>query len=580
MGKLITSKQWTHGCYVKTPDKYVMVVKEKAVTIDEDTREVVSVKNRLTFDDPSLVNPKRTIYVTKPERRNHKYKKETEERKNVDLYHVEDRRLIDELKAILRIPQWQRAKLRTLCNSPYVYNADVSMEALVRMKYNQTKKHPITHFTVGGLDIETSMLGDGQTIVISYVHENTIFTAVLDEFMYHLVDGKRKRARRDDIYVQIRSLLGHMPDQNHVVVTTKDKKGNDVEHIYELHLEILEKEQDMILWIFDKLHINETDFVGIWNIDYDIPQLIKRLEYYGIDPVEVFSHPSVPKGLRYMRYHQDKKKTQHIADKWHWLHSTSMTQFVDMMLLYARIRKAKRKKSSYKLDAIAKEELGFGKLSIGDDDDDRPMDHPKMQREQFPAYVAYNIQDVILLSLMEKKNHDIVAMWNLTGDSPLSDFSKQSVMLKNGYYKFALDNGRVFATTGEDMTGPFDHLLGKVGGAVLRADLCKDIGTNCIAERPDLETMILVFASDLDYKAIYPSFKSGYGISKETKLSTTVEIEDVRTGGKKNVHDIEALYGGLANPKENSVWIGHDFFGLPNYEEMAMLVENALTKKL
>ena len=73
MGNLITSKQWTHGCYVKTPDKYVMVVKEKAITIDEETRQVVSVKNRLTFDEPSLINPKRIVYVTKPEFRNHKY---------------------------------------------------------------------------------------------------------------------------------------------------------------------------------------------------------------------------------------------------------------------------------------------------------------------------------------------------------------------------------------------------------------------------------------------------------------------------------------------------------------------------
>lgn len=578
MGNLVTSKQWTHGCYVKTPDKYVMVVKEKVITIDDETRQVVAVKNRLTFDDPSLINPKRIVYVTKPEFRNHKYKKETEELKRVDPYQVEDRMLVEELKNIFQIPHWKRTKLRDICNSPYIYNADVSMEALVRMKYNKNKKHPITHFTFGALDIESSMLGCGQINVISYIHENTIFTAILDEFMYHVVDGKRKKAKLDDIYVQINSLLGQMPDKNHIVIKTKDKDGNEKEHLYDFHLEVLSTEKDVILWIFDKIHKNETDFVGIWNIDYDVPQLMKRLEYHGIDPTQVFSHPSVPKSLRYLRYHKDKKKTQHIADKWHWLHCTSMTQFVDMMLLYARIRKAKRKKSSYKLDAIAKDELGFGKLTFGEDDD-APMDHYKMQMNHFPAYVVYNIQDVVLLSLMEQKNHDIVGMWNLTGDSPLSDFSKQSVMLKNGYYKFALDNGRVFATTGSEMDGPFDHMLGKVGGAVLRADLCKDIGTNCIVERPDLETMILVFASDLDFKAIYPSFKSGYGISKETKLSTTVAIEDVRTGGEKTSHEIEALYGGLANPKENAVWIASEFFNLPNYVEMTALVDQVLTSK-
>ena len=572
MSETILSKQWTHGCYVKTPDCNVVVVKEKLITIDKETNQIVDIKNNLTWNDPTLTNPKRAIFVTKPQFRNHTYKKETEQVKNTDMYIVEDRFLIDDLKRIMDIPPYKRTSLRKICDSPYIYNADVGMEALIRLRYNNSQKHHVIRFTIGAFDIEVSVLGCGRINAVTYIHEDTIYTVALNDFMWKYVDGKKKKATANDIYGHIHNLFGPMPDKETIEITTKDKNGDNVKTRFKFHLKIAETELELIFGIFDIIHRCETDFINIWNIDYDIPKIIQRLEYYKVDPTDVFCHPSVPKHLRMCHYKRDKKKTHHIADKWHWLHCTSMSQFLDAMLLYSRIRKAKRKKSSYKLDAIAKEELGFGKLSFGEDDNST-LDHHLMQSTRFPEYVVYNIQDSILLQLMDRKNRDIVAMWNLSGDSTLADFSKQSVMLKNGYYKFAKEHDRVFATTGETMDGPFDHLLGKVGGAVLRADQCKDIGINCLVERPDLETMLLVFASDLDFKAIYPSFKSGFGISKETKLATCVEVQ----GNHKE--SIEALFGGLANPPENAVWICNDFLGLPNYEEMDALAEIAFGPK-
>jgi hypothetical protein len=591
MGEL-TARQWIHGCYVRNDFGNNMVVKEKVVTIDEDTREILSVKNRLTFDDKALLNPKRRIFVTKPQFRNHQYKKETEELSKVDMYICEDKYLKDDLKKILDIPEYSRINLRKICNSPYVYNADVSMEALVRMHYNKVRAHPITPLSFGGFDIEASVLGCGRINIITYITNDTIYTTVLRDFMHKYVQNenksteefggdnflskqankKKKVATEDDIYDCIEKYLGPMASPNHIRINLpyKDKNGNPkpVQKDYAFQLQVCDTELECLFWIFEQIHREETDFIGIWNIDYDIPKIISRLNYYGVDPKNLFCHPSVPDRWKLVDYRQDKKKTQHVNDKWHWFYCTAMSQFIDSMLLYSRIRKTKRKQPTYRLDAISKIELGFGKMTFGDDEIScYAHDHHYMQKYHFCEYVVYNIQDALLMVLMEEKNHDTTAMWNLTGDSPLSAFSKQSVMLRDGYYKFGLENGRVFATTGDDMTGPYDHLLGKVGGAVLRADLCSDIGARCIKERPGFESMILVGASDLDYKAIYPSFKSGYGISKETKIATTVAIEGV------DKELIEPLFGGIANPEVNAVWIGHDYFGLPNYEEMAEIAQ-------
>ena len=479
-----TSKQWTHGCYVRNDFGNQMVVKEKIITIDNDTRKIVDIKNRLTVNDPSMKNPKRKIFITKPQFRNHKYKKETEELSKVDMHIVEDRLLVDKLKEIMGIPAWQRTSLKKICNSPYIYNADVGMEALVRLHYNNTKKHPITSFTTGALDIEASVLGCKRINIFTFIHENTIFTAVLDDFMYKRDEkGNRVKATKRDIYECISARLGKMPDDNHINISSDTKKFK-INETFNFELEVFEHELELIFWIFKNIHKMETDFIGIWNMDYDVPKIMERLEYYGVDPKEVFCHPSVPKQWKHLKYHKDRKQTQHISDKWHWLHCTSMSQILDQMLLYARIRKAKRKQSSYKLNDIATEELGISKLGYDDPElEKKASDHRYMQTEKFVEYVAYNIVDALLLVFMERKNHDMVAMWNLTADSPLSDFSKQSVMLKNGYYKFGLEHGRVFATVGEDMSGPYDSLLGKVGGAVLRADQCREIGRASCRER-------------------------------------------------------------------------------------------------
>jgi len=556
-----------------------MIVKEKTVTIDANTRKVIDVKSRLTTNDKALLNPRRRIYITKPQYRNHDLKKETEDITATDMHIVEDRFLPQELKKIFGIPEWKRVGLRKLCDSPYIYNADIKMETLVRIAYEKFLRHEILHFTKGYLDIEASMLGCDRINAMTYIHENTVYTVALKDFM-KIYDDKKKFVRdanEKDIRRAIEKHLGKFTEDGKIhIVNDKMKKPVDVK--LDFHFKICENELELLLWIFNHIHKCESDFIYIWNISYDVPKIASRLQYYGHEPKEVFSHPSVPPQWRHFYFKEDKKKTQHMSDKWHWVSTTGMSQFVDQMLLYARIRKAERKKSKYSLEAICQEELGIGKLTLEDDDEvsanvhlphrlvGTKEWHVYMQQYNFVEYVVYNIQDVLLLKFLEDKNNDTRGLYSLTEHSGLSEFSKQSSMLKDSYYKFALDRGRVFAATGENMKGPYDDLIGKQGGAVLRADLCRDIGMRCIKQKPEFESMVLTMCSDLDYKAIYPSLKSGYGISKETKISTTVAIQG------QPQETIEHYYGAIATPEENAVWVGHQYFGLPNYEEMANLI--------
>lgn len=545
---MLTSAQWINSVQIKSDIKNTVIVKTKLVTIDKNTREVLKVKNKFDIID----NPKRTIYVTKPQYRTHKYKRDVESLEHVDAYVVEDQHMVDDLKKILGHKPWERLSLTDLCDSPYIYNADVSMEVLIRDRYISNQKHDIIPLKIGSFDIETSVLGDDQVNCITFIAEKKIYTAVLSGFMWKFKGNQKVKATVDDIYKQI-----HKDIQPYL-----DKYG------FEVMVREFDKEMDLLRWIFAQIHREEADFICIWNMGFDIPKILERLKFHNVTPEEIFCSPSLAPENKVCYFKEDKRKTQHITEKWHWFYCTSMSQFVDSMGLYARIRKAKSKEPSYTLDAISTKEVGSGKLKFNEGS------HYEMQTKRFVEYVVYNMVDAILLMLMEWQNHDISQMMKLTDSSKYADFNKQTVMLKNIYYKFCLDRGYVFATTGKHMVGPYDDRFVKRGGAVLKADLVKGIGINAIKERPDYESMIVPVGADLDFKAYYPSTQSMYGISKDNKLCTLVGIE-----GGYTYDQIEALCGGIASPQANAVWIGHDYFGLPSYEEWDNLFGELILKK-
>ena len=96
-------------------------------------------------------------------------------------------------------------------------------------------------------------------------------------------------------------------------------------------INVCEKEDEMIKWIFSKIHEHKTDFIGVWNINHDIPHIIKRLEALGCDPGDVMAHPDLPHNLRFVTYEYDKSDLDHFTDRWDWAVVAGYSQFIDAM---------------------------------------------------------------------------------------------------------------------------------------------------------------------------------------------------------------------------------------------------------
>ena len=394
------------------------------------------------------------------------------------------------------------------------------------------------------------MLGGNEIISFTYMSpEARIFTGVLDSFM-------PKNTNSEDIYRELEKQYKSFPDK-----INKDANAiwNKIKNI-KPNIKI-GSEKEIILWIIDRIHETKPDFIGIWNMGYDIPRLLERLDALRLGKMR-FAHPDVPKKYKHVFFKKDMRKTEHYTDSWDWFYCTSYTQYIDSLNLYSRIRKAKGRLDSYALDNIASKEIGTGKLDFEGDT------HPVMQSTRFIEYVVYNIFDVILLYIMENINHDIQQMCYLSGIADLEDFARQTVRLKYDFYDYCRQNNLVLAATGTSMEDSWDDLIVNVGGGVLDPTLAKDVGVPIIKEL-DRPTMLYMYCRDMDATAMYPNLKIVFNVGRDVKLANVLTIEGMQPTQHENI------FSNAVSLNENAVLLESEYFNLPDYREMFNLFESS-----
>ena len=529
-----THHVYINSWHVREANNNYVGVKERVVTENDDG--TTDVKDNIRF----IRDPLRPFWVTKPEYRIHEYKKEYEDIDKCDKYICHDSELEEKIASALG-KYGRHHRLPILSRSPYLYGADINTESLVKQKYLSQNKDYTVPFTKGGFDIEVEMEGAGRINLITFIHDKEVYTAALRDYCKVYEDEKYvKEATEEDLYATAESLLKPLLDA----------------HGFKLHIHIAETELGVIKWVFDKIHQSKTDFISVWNMNFDIPYILNRLAELKVPPEEIFCSPEIPREDWYVKYRTDNSALQHFTDRWDWLTCSSYSQFYDSMCLYARLRKVYGRDSSYSLDAISDKELKLHKLHFG-----KITNHHRAQRYEFPKYLAYNINDVILLMLLEEKNKDVDNMCGLADGTLLSEYSRQTSLVRNAAYQYAKERDKVIATTSDDMYTDYDRMMSKSGGTVLpldRADICiKAINGS------DGRSLVTIMVNDLDIGSSYPSAISAMNISKETYLGSIIAINDKAQG------DVEVWNTGLIQPEVHALIASHYFYEMPTTEEMS-----------
>lgn len=521
---------------------------------------IAVIKHVITGDSKLMIlrDPQRPFWVTKPMLRGFTYKPSTANLSTLDCFQTTEHDLPFMLQQALgQRPQVGRKPyLRGLCDSPYVFGADIPLAVIYKEQMQRSCSRPASGFRVGALDLETSLLGGNEIIVGSYTSpEGTTYCGVYQPFM--------KGATVEELETKCARAQAEME----AALTPKARAAYN-KYKWPVVFKLFTEEMGLVRWLIQQVHLTKPDFVGIWKLDYDIPYIFERLAFHRQDPMELFCHPDVPRGYRICEFKPDKREdVEHFVDRWHWFHLSGYTQFYDAMCLYGRNRKASGREISYGLDYIARKQLGVGKLSFGANGT-----HPDMQQHHFTDYVVYGAIDSILVRLLDMVTRDVEQLVALTGVGLLENYAMQTKLLHQAYYAFGLKSSPPFVpcAIGRTMAADTDDQLANVGGAVLDPTLAVDTGINVIrglgeaSERLGLTQTYGLHkcVADIDGTSLYPSITRGANVDRDTKTATIIAIEDVPDP------DIEDFCANVASVEENVVYIGSRYFGLPNHQKL------------
>lgn len=499
--------------------------------------DVHIVKERLHLEDgttkPNLRiirNYKRSYYITKPAYRNHEQKKETEALERVLEYKVTQSELRSSIAKALNKP-WCKDSLKQLSASPYLYGSDMSSTSLIKYEYQKKYPNAISAYSVCTFDIETDVINGTELIIMATItFEDKCFTAVLDTF----VEGFCNVG--DLLRIKAKEYIQPYLDKHKMVPEIYIAKG----HV------------DLIRSVFTKLHTWKPDFLAIWNMNFDIPQVLKALAHYGIDPKDILCDPSIVPEYRICRYKQgaNKKITASgrvipvsPASQWHTLFLTASFYVIDAMCSYKQIRLAEQEEPSYSLDAILNKRLGIRKLKFKEADEYHGIKwHQFMQTRYKLEYIIYNIFDSLSMLELDSITKDLtLTLPSYANITDFSEFKSQPRKIADRLHHFCLDRGKVLGTVPprskpeeidedaqeeeddgeEDVTLNLKSWISTLPSHMVMPGLC------LIEEDPTIATNIRTHTFDSDAVGAYPTCISIANVSKSTTKREIIRIGDI-----------------------------------------------------
>lgn len=413
----------------------------------------------------AIPEPKMDIYFEKNELRTHRYNKNYERIENLEKRTVKFKdipfAIADDMgeegkRFLSNVFQTRNyAALKNLYLYPYVYGADYDAVSWYRVQWVQTLDNQIPKkLNKGFLDIEvdgfeTPGMPNPRTCPINAItliddSEKTVYTFILTDREFIPKNTLNMTDAEKNVEIQRREMYQKMHEAQHYMMEHPEELVDELHNMFDESYGVLDyklyfysDERKMLVHFFQLINTLKLDIIGIWNISFDIPYIINRLEALGLDPKEVMSHPDFPVKKCYFKADTRNFDIKNKSDSFH---LTSYTVFVDQMELYAQIRKGGSELRSYRLNVIANKELKDSKLDYSEDGNIKTLPYTN-----FKLFIIYNIKDVLLQYGIEHRTGDFDTLYvsSYKNATPYDKVFKQTVKLRNVQYIWFLNQGLI-----------------------------------------------------------------------------------------------------------------------------------------
>lgn len=430
-------------------------------------------------------------------------------------------------------------QLRKLNESPDAHGSDVSIEDFYKeqihakaniadaVKPNILFVDIENRATLGKPDPFTAL---EPIVLISFEFKGILYTLVSSE---NFDEIKEIKELENDVDLVRTNLIAKIKDRY------KDKGISDYRMIF------YDKEQECIAAFFDFVNNHDVDIVAAWNAQYDIITMVNRLaRTLGIEPP-----PIKNKNNAYQAYN-DKKLAQLILSKdvlKHNVHSLyfnirqspeiadnevsikipGKTAYLDQLYTYAANTRGS-KRSSYKLDDVAFDELGENKMHT-------EFTMREFMYKDFMTFVEYNPHDTMLCKGMEKSTYQIQ---NTFLDACISNTRIEHVHRKTKSHK--MWNRKFYKKRGYVLSNKRNAMKRSMvkGAYVNDPRTLGRIGIQLINSRSN---RIFDSVIDKDFSSQYPNVIIAYNIDFDTLEGKIVLFRTITVKSNVKVTEIPEL---------------------------------------
>lgn len=546
----LVKREFIHGCYTVSrfdKSKDCVFVKEIIHNANGQTQR------RLT----PIINYQRPFYITKPEYRDYEDKKEYEPVGRLDKYHTNQAQLATQVFKILKgYAPSSYVSMYDLSSSPYIYGTDVSTPVLLANEYRTRWPGLSSPCTLAVMDYETDVLNGTEDIISGVLSfKDRVHIAVTTEFLGHLAS----RAK-DDILAALNLHLKEYIVGRNITPT----------------ITICSSPGKVVMALMKSAHEWAPDYLGFWNISFDMNKMLKVLKQENMDPAFIFSDPSVPEEFRYFKWKEaeliklksdGKSDKKHYADLWHKVSSPASFQCICLMALFKIIRDREQQRVSYSLDAVLTDYVELKKMKFeGMAEGLTRLDwHIEMQRFYKIEYLVYMTFDGISCEILDEKTGDVSkTLKGCVGLSELSNMKSNPKRLADDMHFTLLGDNKVIGSTSKDMTTPLCSYLPSLNDWIvaLSSELEYKIGRCLINEYPTLETNITTDAFDIDVKSGYPTIEICCNISKTTKQFELCKIKGFSTDKQRSIGI------NMTSVKTNALSLANTCYGFPSLDKL------------
>lgn len=418
--------------------------------------------------------------------------------------------------------------------NPRVFMSDMHVEDFYRFKFDQLYKNEVGEVNKAFFDIEVDgkhAVGDFpkyddspiNAICLINLKTNQVFSYLLDmpeSESYKEFKKNFNQSYFDDLRSLIMNKVGGW--KNYI------RFGLDK---LEYNVAFYEDEVQLIQDLFIGINKLQPDFLLAWNMAFDIPFIMDRLQYLGISPADIMCHPDFE--TKEAVYVIDERNRDEFAERNDFARISSYTVYLDQMILFASRRKGQSAFKSFKLDDIGKQVAKIGKVDyhhICNSLIDLPY-------KDYKTFWMYNVLDVIVQVCIENKTGDVDYVYGkcIANNTRFAKAHRQTVYLANRAAKSFFNMGYLI---GNNINKINPKPESKFKGAVV-------LSPSLIHDDPKIKIHgipIDVYDNldDFDYARLYPSTIQEFNMAVNT-MKGKIFIPEL-------IHDNENPFG---DPKYN-----------------------------